>query len=219
MYQRYAIYFVPDGPWGDFGAQWLGWDSRTGQAHAAHAHSDWTMRPRNYGFHATLKAPFRMADGCHVDQLTEKVIQIATSHEAIALRSLGLEKIGPFFALTAPEEHLQIRVLADDLVQLTDMFRAPLTSEELAKRRQSRLSALQEENLQNWGYPNVLDAYQFHVTLTGRVKDPDTVRAVLANAFDAPQQHPLTLSDVCVMGEDANGQFHVIDRIGLTGGR
>ena len=70
---RYAIYFAPPpaSPLARFGRQWLGRDAETGEAVATPAHAGvaperlaaWTASPRRYGFHATLKPPFRLADG------------------------------------------------------------------------------------------------------------------------------------------------------------
>src|SRR5262249_14198568 len=68
--RRYAIYFVPpaDSALYRFGAGFLGYDCYTGerlrQPHdTALTASEWaqlTREPRRYGFHATLKAPFRL---------------------------------------------------------------------------------------------------------------------------------------------------------------
>ena len=67
---RYAIYFVPPAR-SDlyrFGARFLGYDCYSGDdlGHpadiglAATAWEELTREPRRYGFHATLKAPFRL---------------------------------------------------------------------------------------------------------------------------------------------------------------
>ena len=70
---RYAIYFTPP-PGSDlhrFGSAVLGYDCVTGAkltppADIAVDAEEWrrlTEEPRRYGFHATLKAPFRLAPG------------------------------------------------------------------------------------------------------------------------------------------------------------
>ena len=68
-YRRYAVYYTPPpGEFADFGASWLGWDAATGRE-VAQPDLDgldlaaMTARARRYGFHATLKAPFRLAEG------------------------------------------------------------------------------------------------------------------------------------------------------------
>ena len=67
---RYALYFVPpaDSALYRFGAGFLGYDCYTGERlrhpqDIALIASEWeqfTHEPRKYGFHATLKAPFRL---------------------------------------------------------------------------------------------------------------------------------------------------------------
>jgi hypothetical protein len=67
---RYALYFVPpaDSALYRFGAGFLGYDCYTGERlrhpqDIALTASEWeqfTHEPRKYGFHATLKAPFRL---------------------------------------------------------------------------------------------------------------------------------------------------------------
>ena len=65
-YTRFAIYDAPiDDALASFGATWLGWDVRIGGATRqidVAGLDDITMTPRKYGFHATLKPPFRLAD-------------------------------------------------------------------------------------------------------------------------------------------------------------
>ncbi|TVQ39233.1 MAG: hypothetical protein EA356_01915, partial [Geminicoccaceae bacterium] len=73
MAHRQAIYFAP-APTTDlhrFASAWLGRDAYTGEVlsqplvegiRAERLHA-LTASPRRYGFHATLKAPFRLADG------------------------------------------------------------------------------------------------------------------------------------------------------------
>ena len=69
--KRYAIYYTaPPGAFATAAAAWLGYDVQTGRD-VAQAHSpglprplaDITTDPRKYGFHGTINAPFRLADG------------------------------------------------------------------------------------------------------------------------------------------------------------
>ena len=68
MFARYAIYYTPapDTALAEFGADWLGWDSATGLKRQQRAFEGAdigaiTKQPRKYGFHGTLKPPFRLA--------------------------------------------------------------------------------------------------------------------------------------------------------------
>ena len=65
-FNRFAIYFIPDQiELAQLGASWLGWDIITAQEVRQIELSDFdikkfTQQPKKYGFHATIKAPFRM---------------------------------------------------------------------------------------------------------------------------------------------------------------
>ena len=67
---RYGIYVVPKAALYRAGADWLGWDSETGRAAPQPAldglpesPAALTASPRRYGFHGTIKPPFRLAAG------------------------------------------------------------------------------------------------------------------------------------------------------------
>ena len=72
-YSRYAVYYLPtDANLAKFGATWLGWDVERGQAVSqfdVHGLPEATQTPARYGFHATLKPPFRLAEVREMDQL------------------------------------------------------------------------------------------------------------------------------------------------------
>ena len=75
---RYALSFAPPGGLWRLGSEWLGRCAVTGQpaqppridALTAEELRTLTAAPRRYGFHATLKAPFRLADGAAVADAT-----------------------------------------------------------------------------------------------------------------------------------------------------
>jgi len=93
-YSRYAIYYLPpDGPFAKAGHSWLGWDAARGQAPSALEIKDWdtvTAAPRKYGFHGTLKPPFRLAAGCNQDDLAEAVATLAMVIEPAQVDGLEL---------------------------------------------------------------------------------------------------------------------------------
>ncbi|MEM6309368.1 MAG: DUF1045 domain-containing protein [Pseudomonadota bacterium] len=214
MYRRYAIYVIPDQEWGDFGAAWLGWDTRAGSTVPLiePALSGITERPRKYGFHGTIKAPFHLAKGQDQAALVKATFALAHDMRAFSLSSLQVSQIGSFFALTAPEEHAQLRSVADRAVTGLDMFRAPLTDTDLQRRRVSRLTQQQDANLEKWGYPYVFDDFKFHLTLTGPVKDAGQVKPRLVAALQSPLSKPLSVRDICVCGEAEDGRFYVVER-------
>ncbi|THH35071.1 DUF1045 domain-containing protein [Aliishimia ponticola] len=217
MFKRYAVYFVPDGAWGDAGAQWLGWDNRTGTDRTP-THPVLTDRPRKYGFHATMKPPFRLAAGADAHALADALDTMCRDLTPFALTSLGLAQISRFFALTAPDEQPLLRSVADAAVEQLDPFRAPLNDAELARRRQSRLSERQEAYLDRWGYPYVMEEFKFHLTLTGPVKqDTEAVFELLQERLRPVLRQEMVLDSLSLLGEAEDGRFHQIARFAFGG--
>jgi len=66
--------------------------------------------------------------------------------------------------------------LATACVRRFDLFRAPLTPEDRERRRPDQLTVQQVANLDEWGYPFVLEDFQFHMTLTGALESRDRAR-------------------------------------------
>jgi putative phosphonate metabolism protein len=182
--RRFAIYAAPgDGSADANGTllrekaeQWLG-RSAAGHPVAPGIPAGWTRAAidaitadaRRYGFHATLKAPFRLAEGRTAEELDAAVARFAAARAAALIPRLSLTRLGAFFALVPGAESAQLRALADDVVTGFDGFRAPLTDAEVARRRPASLTPRRRELLHAWGYPYVLDQFQLHLTLTDQV--------------------------------------------------
>jgi putative phosphonate metabolism protein len=128
-----------------------------------------TVDARRYGFHATLKAPFRLAEGRTPEELDAAVARFAAGTAAVVVPRLTLARLGGFFALVPGTRAPALHALADDVVMAFDDFRAPATEAELARRNQAPLTPRQRELLGTWGYPYVLDEFEFHLTLTDRI--------------------------------------------------
>lgn len=223
MFERFAIYYAPEGDLAVAGAAWLGWDLARG---AARAHPEisgidlaaLTRRPRKYGMHGTVKPPFVLAEGFDLPALGAAFEQMCAGLPVVPLGRLELRWLGHILAFVPVEESEPLRDLAAQVVRGLDRFRAAPSQDELARRRARGLSAVQERNLQDWGYPDVMEAFRFHITLSGPVRrDRDAVYGAAA-AYFAPflggsfQARSLTL-----VGQDGDGMFHQIQRCGLTG--
>lgn len=214
MFTRYAVYFVPDGAWGDFGAAWLGWDCRRGTdvELIAPEYAALTERPRKYGFHATIGSPFRLATGCTQEQVAKATRELCAQMRPVPLRSLQLSRIWSFLALTAPDEWAELQGVSDRTIEALDTFRAPLTSAELARRRGNGLTDRQEELLARWGYPHVREQFRFHMTLTGPLKSLGEIEADLRGRLAELMETPLVLDTLSLLGEAEDGRFHEIAR-------
>lgn len=177
---RYAIYFVaaPESALHRFGSRVLGYDCHTGEVLDADIDSDisaaeWaalTAEPRRYGFHATLKAPFRLRDGASEPDLLQAFRSFAGAVHEVPVITPDVAALGDFVALIPAVRSVGLNALAADCVTEFDRFRAPLTAAERARRLRAPLSPLQKENLERWGYPYVLSEFRFHMTLTGAIE-------------------------------------------------
>jgi putative phosphonate metabolism protein len=221
-FTRYAVYYVPpDGALAEFGAAWLGWDVAAGRPASGPdlpGLGDVTMTPRKYGFHATLKPPFRLRDGVDADALGGAVSDMARSCAPARCAGLELARLGRFLALVPQGDASGLARVAATCVEALDRFRAPPEEAELDRRRKAGLSARQEALLTRWGYPYVMEEFRFHMTLTGRLPVDDiphwteTLRAHLP-----PLPDPFVLDQVALVGEREDGRFELIHRYALAG--
>ncbi|MGF1501138.1 MAG: DUF1045 domain-containing protein [Paracoccaceae bacterium] len=225
-YARYAVYWAPEAGsalW-QAGSAWLGWDAETGQVPTRPAvalpgglEADaLTRRPRRYGFHGTLKPPFRLAEGCDVGELDAALRRLGARQPATALPSLVLDAALGFVALRPEAPSPALAGLAGAAVTELDAFRAPLTEAEIARRRTRPLDPVEETNLSRWGYPHVLDRFRFHLTLTGPVgAEGDAVAAALRPLF-APHLDGQPLREIALYGDPGVGApFRLIHRYPL----
>jgi putative phosphonate metabolism protein len=224
-YRRYAVYYTPPpGPLSAFGACWLGWDIAAG-APVPHAPDDYaalprlTETPRRYGFHATIKPPFALAEGTDAAALTDAVAALAARLPSARADGLRLSRIGPFLALVPAGDTAEVDALAAAFVTGLDTFRAPQSEVDLARRRAAGLSPAQESHLIRWGYPYVLDEFRFHMTLSGALSDAEAegMERVLEPLLAGLLPRPFTIADMTLAGEDADGRFHELSRHRLAG--
>lgn len=215
--KRYAIYYAPPaGDFADAAAAWLGWDVARGCAVAQPdpSFAEITADPRKYGFHATIKAPFRLADDVTVDDLKIAFTSLAAEMSPVTLTGLHMVHLDGFLALVPIDPSPALQDMAAQITRDLDQFRAPLNAAEFARRRPDTLTPRQRELLDSYGYPYVLEQFQFHMTLTGRTDDPSVMAAAKAQ-IKGLIPAPLHINDLCLMGEDDLGRFHLLHRAPL----
>lgn len=209
---RYAVYYTPPEhhPLTGLAEQWLGRSAFTNAGIAqlqvdeftAAELTEFTQDPRRYGFHATLKAPFRLADGKNEAGLQQALEQFSRALQPF-LQKMKVARIGKFFAIVPDGPSPEIDQLADNVVEAFEPFRAPLSPEEFARRNPDSLSQSQLNNLQQWGYPHVFNDFRFHMTLTGPVPEDRaaTMQRVLERLFAPLLEDPLAIDRLALFIE------------------
>lgn len=227
QFVRFAIYYLPgDDRLADFGAGWLGWDVRRGEPRA-HPRieglplsvSDITRTPRQYGFHATLKPPFRLVENETPQTLHRAVGRLCETLAPVTCEGLVLSNIGGFLALVVTGEPATFASLAARIVTELDGFRAPATAAEISRRRATGLTPQQDAHLMRWGYPYVLEEFRFHLTLSGKLPPAavDATRSVLAPVLAPLLPAPFVMDGVALVGQRADGRFEMIHHYILSG--
>ena len=222
---RYAIYYTPPQgtPLAVQAARWLGRDhfrnvdvaQRPTSMFSPDTLAEATSEPRRYGFHATLKAPFSLADGTSQAQLHAAFDAFADTMEPVHIPELALGQLGDFFALVPSDWNSALQEFADHCVRHFEPFRAPLSEADFSRRKPDSLTASQRHNLVSWGYPYVFEDFRFHMTLTGQVpaEQQTAMRLLLAETFSQEIARPLDIDHIALFAEPARGAPFVLDRI------
>lgn len=221
---RIAIFFTPppEHPLTRAAALWLGRDAFTGEEFAQNAVGGFTRRevreltaaPRRYGFHATLQAPFHLAEDTSLRDLEEALDAACESLRPVSLGMLRVERLRSFFALTPVRPMEPINALAGDVVRRFDPFRAPPSAEEIERRQPHRLSVRQRQYLERWGYPYVFHDFRFHMTLTGSVAEDRraAMQALLEQRFEPLLDEPLVIDALTLFVEPTPPGDFIVDR-------
>lgn len=219
--RRFALYFAPEdgSALAEFGWWWLGRrpDSTAlaplpevglDPAHQAGLVAD----ARRYGFHATLKAPFRLAEGADEAGLMDTAADFARRRRPFVEPPFTLQDLHGFLALRPRQPSAAIDALAGDCVQAFDRFRAPPTDAERRRRLASPLTERQKERYERWGYPYVFDEFRFHMTLTRSLRDGerDEVRHLLDRLSAAVQKEPVEFRSLCLFVQETAGAPFVL---------
>lgn len=227
---RYALYFTP--PASDAltltAQRWLGRNAFTGAAleqpvvngFDAAALSGLTADPRRYGFHATIKAPFTLAEGRSEAELVAELGRFVAEAEPFDIPEVVVGRLGSFFAVV-PGDHCEpLQSFAGEVVRRFERFRAPLTSADISRRKPDELTASERQNLVQWGYPYVFDEFRFHMTLTGRVpaERRDAVERVLLEHFADVHGRPLAIAGLALFREPSRGADFTVHSLFPLGG-
>jgi putative phosphonate metabolism protein len=211
---RLAIYFVPAAGSSlyRFGASALGYDCYTAEALARPpaidlGEAEWaalTEEPTTYGFHATLKAPFRLRSEFTPQDVLAAVRTLAAATPSTRFAP-AVQLIAGFVAIVPAAPSAAIDRVAAKCVTAFDRFRVPASEAERQRRLAAGLSPRQTEYLDRWGYPYVFEEFRFHMTLTGRLpaERRQSVHALLQQEFARQYgESPIRLDRITLVTQD-----------------
>lgn len=217
--RRFALYFAPEdgSALADFGWWWLGRHPNTTELRplpavglALSLQNDLVADARRYGFHATLKAPFRLAAGTDEASLRDAVAAFARQRRSFVESPFTLADLHGFLAFRPQRPSPALSGLAGDCVRAFDRFRASLSAEDRQKRLSAPLTDRQKEQLDAWGYPYVFEDFRFHLTLTRRLHEDERaeVRGVLERLSATVLREPVAVRSLCLFEQaDQNMPF------------
>ena len=208
---------------GSCASAWLGRDAVSGadlrqKPVAGVDIAEITADARGYGFHATLKPPFRLQGD--VQTALQTVQDFAARTAPFTLPPLYVTDLDGFLALREATPCPALHALADGCVMALDEHRAPPTEAEITRRKPEKLSPRQRDFLAAWGYPYVFAEWRFHMTLTRRLTPAEKaiiLPAVTEALGDAPGL-ARSVADICVFAQAAPGApFTILERLTLRG--
>jgi hypothetical protein len=222
---RIALYYAPEAhdPLHKRASAWLGRDAVSGAILPQNLVQgvdiqEITADARGYGFHATLKPPFRLQGDVQAALQTARDFAARTA--SFTLPPLHITDLDGFLALREAAPCPALQALADGAVSALDAHRAPATEAEIARRKPEKLSLRQREYLAAWGYPYVFAEWRFHMTLTRRLTPAEKaiiLPAVTEALGDAPAL-TRSVSDICIFAQAAPGApFTILERLMLRG--
>lgn len=209
---RYALYYTPDPAslFSQAGQSWLGRDVwRTAQHLPVPVElitpevlDPATRKPRSYGFHATLVAPFHLSPEHDERDLLDAVSRFCAARSGFLAR-LGVTRLGGFVALMETEPS-PLSALAAACVRQFHHFAAPLEAYDLNRRLASARTPRQKMNVEHWGYGPVMEDFIFHITLSNRLasQTADQISAAARQWFDPHLAEPVEIAGLALFKQD-----------------
>ncbi len=227
-YKRYAIYYVPseNSELDLFGKCWLGWDPYKGEETTKSdlsklpsfkKFSSLVLTPKQYGFHGTIKAPFKLKNEYTYNDLENKVREISKQIHSFYFDQLIIEKLGNFIGLI-PTNNLKVNAVSNKFVEELDYLRDELSESEIKKRKPHKLTSNQKQMLFKWGYPYVFDEFKFHLTLTSKlnVVEIDDVFRSLQNILKQVNLNKISFNNICIFGQKSDEKFYFVQRFNFN---
>ena len=234
-YKRVAIYFLPkkNSSLENFGKNLLGRDINKKKKISLTRRQkyfinrgftyfdelkDYCEQPAKYGFHATLKAPFRLKRNVKTKNFYDVISHIAAQHSRFKIKGLKIVYSKKFTFITSRKPNKLLINLENDLVKHLDTFRAELNKTEIKKRIPDSLTFKQNKYLKEWGYPFVFDQFKFHMTLMNQNNNKlsNKQKLELEKLIYKTSNNVIEFNEISLLGENKNGYFEEIKRFKLN---
>ena len=234
-YKRVAIYFLPkkNSSLENFGKNLLGRDINKKKKISLTRRQkyfinrgftyfdelkDYCEEPAKYGFHATLKAPFRLKRNVKTKNFYDVISHIAAQHSRFKIKGLKIVYSKKFTFITSRKPNKLLINLENDLVKHLDTFRAELNKTEIKKRIPDSLTFKQNKYLKEWGYPFVFDQFKFHMTLMNQNNNKlsNKQKLELEKLIYKISNNVIEFNEISLLGENKNGHFEEIKRFKLN---
>ena len=234
-YKRVAIYFLPkkNSSLENFGKNLLGRDINKKKKISLTRRQkyfinrgftyfdelkDYCEQPAKYGFHATLKAPFRLKRNVKTKNFYDVISHIAAQHSRFKIKGLKVVYSKKFTFITSRKPNKLLINLENDLVKHLDTFRAELNKTEIKKRIPDSLTFKQNKYLKEWGYPFVFDQFKFHMTLMNQNNNKlsNKQKLELEKLIYKISNNVIEFNEISLLGENKNGHFEEIKRFKLN---
>jgi len=215
-YQRYAIYWTPEPGTGfaAFGERLFGAGGDTfGLPEGLKARA--IEAPARYRLHATLKAPFRLGDGVSVAGLQADLDRFCSRRRVPSGGALRLAQFQRYLGLVLSRDAAAIDWLAEECVTHFDRFRAPFDESDRERRDLDRHTETERGLTESFGYPYVLSAFRFHISLAGPLSRPELneVSAALEPEVAPFMREPFRIESLSLLGEpEGGGVFELLSR-------
>ena len=218
---RFAVYYAPsrESAWWLAGSEWLGGDVESGVSYTppqpaalSRTVSELTRSPRRYGWHGTLVAPFRLADGVAPRDVLDDARRWAQQQKPFIL-PVEAATLGDFVALrpAEPTGEASMRELASSALRTLGGLRTRPSAADLARRLATPLTDRQRDLLVEWGYPYVFDEFRFHMTLSSSLEAAQERAALVAWWHDRiAALGPLVVDSAALFVEPAPGEPFVL---------
>ena len=212
-YKRVAIYFLPkkNSSLENFGKNLLGRDINKKKKISLTRRQkyfinrgftffdelkDYCEQPAKYGFHATLKAPFRLKRNVKTKNFYDVISHIAAQHSRFKIQGLKIVYSKKFTFITSRKPNKLLINLENDLVKHLDTFRAELNKTEIKKAIESKfdVKVLKVSTIRQLGKVKQMTVRSGGRTIRTSGKKSDYKKAIINDPVNVNAHHYIALS-------------------------